>query len=95
MSTQTLQPVRHISLKAVAAGIAGAALAVTAGFGLASLLVDEDTISAPGQSVVTDDVRDSWENRLGIERGTGTGSGDVGEPVAPPVGPGTSDFNGS
>lgn len=51
MTTQTLQPPRHISTRTIGLGIAGAALAVAAGIGVAALVVDDPVTTAPSTTV--------------------------------------------
>ncbi|HEX6248249.1 MAG TPA: hypothetical protein VFZ64_10290 [Nocardioidaceae bacterium] len=48
MATQSVQPIQHISLKSVALGIAGAGLAVAAGFGVFALVDDGPVATTPG-----------------------------------------------
>lgn len=89
MTIQTVQPHHHLSIKSVTLGLAGVALAVSAGYGAAALLIDEGTVTAPDTVVSDPYVRDSWSGQLGSGSQPRT---DVRDSWAPPaVPPSTTD----
>lgn len=54
MTTTTAHPGHHVSVKNAGLALAGAALAVAAGFGVAGLVLDEDVLPAPAGEGFTD-----------------------------------------
>lgn len=67
MTVQTAHPGHHISTKSAAVALAGAALAVTAGFGIATVVIDEAT-PVPTEVVPRDG--DGIPNESGLFPGT-------------------------
>lgn len=67
MTVQTAQPGHHISTKSAGIALAGAALAVAAGFGIATVVIDEAT-PVPTEVVPTDG--DGIDNESGPFPGT-------------------------
>ena len=69
MTVQTAHPGHHISTKSAAVALAGAALAVAAGFGIATVVIDEATPVPTDTSRVVPD-GDGIPNESGVFPGT-------------------------